>query len=50
LSTKKPLKNNHLHNYESLVTPMVVRQASTGAIVEFSSPAIAGLQADSEAE
>jgi hypothetical protein len=47
LSTKKPLKNKHLHNYESLVTAMVARQASVDALVEFSSPANAGLRADS---
>jgi hypothetical protein len=46
LSTKNPLKNKHLRDCESLVTAMVTRQASVDALVEFSSPANAGLQAD----
>jgi hypothetical protein len=48
LSTKKPLKNKYLRNCESLVTVIVARQASIDGLVEFSSRANAGLQADSE--
>jgi hypothetical protein len=48
LSIKKSLKNNYLRDCESPVTAGPGCQASIGALVEFSSPANTGLQADVE--
>jgi len=46
LSRNNSLKINELRDYESLVTGIVARQATVGAVVEFSPRAVAGFARD----
>jgi hypothetical protein len=46
LSTNKALKINHLDDYESDVTRAMARQATFGAVVDFSARANAGFADD----